>query len=156
MRVRQAATLEFLRRSRRVPCADCGRTFEPYQMDFDHRTPAEKSFNVTAGRAMLMSRDRLMAEIAKCDIVCANCHAMRTYAQQSKLAADRRALGMVGTTPRARSMFLRSHVRRDLLLRLRDRPCFRLQWGPSAVRHAIRSSRPSTQAIQCGAIVVPL
>ncbi len=28
---------------------------------------------------MLMSRSRLMAEIQKCDIVCANCHAVRTY-----------------------------------------------------------------------------
>lgn len=82
VRVRQAATLEFLREMRRIPCADCGGTFEPYQMDFDHRDPAKKSFQVTAGGAMLMSRDRLLEEIAKCDIVCANCHRIRTARQR--------------------------------------------------------------------------
>lgn len=123
VRVRQAATLEFLRELRRVPCAGCGGTFEPYQMDFDHREPGEKSFNVTAGRAMLMPRDRLLEEIAKCDIVCANCHALRTYAYQSARAVTRRALGLVKTTRRAQSQFLRSRVRRDLLLTLRDKPC---------------------------------
>ena len=29
---------------------------------------------------MLKSRDELLAELAKCDIVCANCHRARTYA----------------------------------------------------------------------------
>lgn len=123
VRARQAATLEFLRELRRVLCTDCGGTFEPYQMDFDHREPVEKSFNVTAGRAMLMSRERLMEEIAKCDIVCANCHALRTYAYQSARAVTRRALGLVRTTRRAKSQFLRSRVRRDLLLNLSDKPC---------------------------------
>src|SRR5438270_9717957 len=79
VRVRQAATLEFLRDLRRRPCQDCGGTFPPWVMDFDHREPSEKSFNVTSARAMLMSRPRLIAEIQKCDIVCANCHAVRTY-----------------------------------------------------------------------------
>jgi hypothetical protein len=47
-------------------------------MDFDHRNRETKSFRVTAGRAMLMSTERLLAEVAKCDIVCANCHRVRT------------------------------------------------------------------------------
>src|SRR5438477_1746010 len=81
---RQQATLEFTRDLRRVPCQDCGGTFKPHQMDFDHRVPEQKSFNVTASRAMLMRRDRLLQEIAKCDIVCANCHSARTYALQAR------------------------------------------------------------------------
>lgn len=78
VRQRQAATLEMLRDLRRRPCADCGGLFEPHQMDFDHRDRSTKSFRISAGRAMLMSRDRLMAEVSKCDIVCANCHRVRT------------------------------------------------------------------------------
>ena len=50
---RQRATLKFLRDLRRVPCADCGGKFEPHQMDFDHRDPREKSFNLCSGRAAL-------------------------------------------------------------------------------------------------------
>jgi hypothetical protein len=66
---------------------DCGYRFHPYQMDFDHRDPLTKEFNLTAGHAMLMSRPRLLAEVAKCDIVCANCHDVRTQRQhQARLA----------------------------------------------------------------------
>src|SRR5204863_303358 len=72
VRVRQAATLEFLRDLRRRPCADCGQNFSPWVMDFDHRDPRTKSFSLAAGHALLKSREVLLAEIAKCDIVCAN------------------------------------------------------------------------------------
>jgi formate-dependent nitrite reductase cytochrome c552 subunit len=87
VRLRQAATLAFLRELRRVPCADCGAVLEPHQMDFDHRDPAEKNFQVTDGRAMLMSRVRLIAEVEKCDVVCANCHRVRTWLAHRKRAS---------------------------------------------------------------------
>jgi hypothetical protein len=76
---RQRATLDLLRDLRRVPCADCGGAFPPFVMDFDHRDPREKSFQVTDAGALLKRRDVLLAEIAKCDVVCANCHCVRTY-----------------------------------------------------------------------------
>ncbi|HZT79397.1 MAG TPA: hypothetical protein VFA26_04215 [Gemmataceae bacterium] len=47
-------------------------------MDFDHR-PGERSHELCmADLAMLKSRAALLAEIAKCDVVCANCHRERT------------------------------------------------------------------------------
>jgi len=49
-------------------------------MDFDHRFPDEKSFNI--GRDALAGRcslEQLEREIAKCDVVCANCHRIRTH-----------------------------------------------------------------------------
>lgn len=121
VRVRQAATLEFLRELRRVPCADCGGTFEPYQMDFDHRDPAQKCFQVTAGRAMLMNRERLLAEIAKCDVICANCHAIRSARLRAVRAEQQRASRPA--TRRRASQRRRSLPVRDLLLQLRSRPC---------------------------------
>lgn len=75
---RQQATLAFLRDLRSKPCADCRKSFAPYQMDFDHRDPSTKAFQLTSSRAMLTSRDALAAEVAKCDVVCANCHRLRT------------------------------------------------------------------------------
>ena len=48
------------------------------KMDFDHRDPSVKSFGLTTARAMLASREDLMREVAKCDVVCANCHRRRT------------------------------------------------------------------------------
>ena len=59
------------------PCMDCGGTFPPYVYDFDHRIPAEKSFSISKGKRV--GREALLAEIAKCDLVCANCHRIRTY-----------------------------------------------------------------------------
>ena len=128
VRVRQDATVEFLRGLRRVPCADCGGTFEPYQMDFDHRDPAQKSFQVTDGRAMLMNRERLLAEIAKCDIVCANCHRIRTDSQR-KRGILRNGFQRKNDEPspqrlRNREKFHRRRARhRDLLDELRQQPC---------------------------------
>ena len=118
VRVRQAATLEFLRDLRRRPCQDCGGTFPPWVMDFDHREPSEKSFNVTSARAMLMSRPRLMAEIQKCDIVCANCHAVRTYTWL--LARDKPVSGTSRRLEEKRR-YWREHAK--LLEQLRDVPC---------------------------------
>ncbi len=80
VRARQDAALKFLRELRRVPCDDCGQTFAPHMMDFDHRDPRKKLFAITTAGSRLKSQDALIAEIEKCDIVCANCHALRTYA----------------------------------------------------------------------------
>lgn len=61
------------------PCTDCGGWFEHFQMDFDHRDRSLKSFEITG--KYHTSKKRLLAEIAKCDVVCANCHRLRTARQ---------------------------------------------------------------------------
>lgn len=45
-------------------------------MDFDHRPGEEKLFTIAS--ASEQPRAVLMAEIAKCDIICSNCHRIRT------------------------------------------------------------------------------
>jgi hypothetical protein len=119
VRVRQTGMVELLRDLRRVPCADCGGRFNPHQMDFDHRDPSMKAFNVRTGRAMLMSTRRVLAEVAKCDIVCVNCHRLRTRAQHRARIARR----IPGTAKRLDEK--RANWRRQaaLLDRLRDVPC---------------------------------
>ena len=118
VRLRQDGTTHLLRELRRVPCADCGGRFEPYQMDFDHRDPATKAFNLTAGRAMLMSTKRLLAEVAKCDIVCVNCHRVRTRdAERSRpRSAPSRAPSQIAKK-------VRWAEQAGLLNQLRDVPC---------------------------------
>lgn len=58
------------------PCEDCGGTFDPICMDFDHR-PGEKKIG-SVSSMLWAGLDRVLAEIAKCDLVCANCHRLRT------------------------------------------------------------------------------
>ena len=122
VRISQAATLEFLRDLRRRPCHDCGETFSPWVMDFDHRDPRTKLFALAAGKALLKSRDVLLAEIAKCDIVCANCHAMRTY---EWVRANRATLSWftVGSSPRIEEKRAYWKANIELLAKLRDVPC---------------------------------
>lgn len=60
-------------------CADCGQFFPHFVMEFDHcRGP--KAGNVST-LAHSWGLTRLMAEIEKCDLVCANCHRFRTHAR---------------------------------------------------------------------------
>jgi 5-methylcytosine-specific restriction endonuclease McrA len=72
------AQVRLLDSIRNLPCADCRRRFPPCAMDFDHRDPATKLYTVTQmiGRA---GTQRILDEAAKCDIVCANCHRLRTF-----------------------------------------------------------------------------
>ncbi len=55
------------------PCAKCGLKFPVVCMDLHHRDPKTKSFGIGA-RAMSYGPKKITAEIAKCDVVCANCH----------------------------------------------------------------------------------
>lgn len=59
------------------PCVDCGET-NPVVLEFDH-VRGEKYFNIGRASTHNISLPRLEAEMAKCDVRCANCHRKRTY-----------------------------------------------------------------------------
>lgn len=57
-------------------CADCGYRVHAVALDFDHRPDTVKRFNVSevANRSL----PELLREAAKCEVVCSNCHRVRT------------------------------------------------------------------------------
>jgi len=59
-------------------CADRGVVYHPAAMTFDHLPGTEKVDNVSD---LVRRGQKKLAqlEILKCEIVCANCHAIRTY-----------------------------------------------------------------------------
>jgi hypothetical protein len=59
---------------RERPCVDCGET-DPMVLEFDHL--GDKSFNIAKG-LRTHSWQAVLDEIAKCEVVCANCHRRRT------------------------------------------------------------------------------
>lgn len=61
---------------KKVPCADCGRSFPPCAMDFDHIDPSTKVTKVSS-LVYTGSKQILLDEIAKCEVVCAVCHRLR-------------------------------------------------------------------------------
>lgn len=61
------------------PCMDCKQFFPPECMDYDHRPGEVKKFEITTGSRR--SWTSILEEIAKCDLVCACCHRIRTFAR---------------------------------------------------------------------------
>jgi 5-methylcytosine-specific restriction endonuclease McrA len=113
-------------------CTDCGLS-DLAALEFDHRQPKRNAVSVLIGRAASWSL--IQAEIAKCDVVCANCHRRRT-------ARDfqwRKAIGLGtlklpplpvrGTSDYERVKSMRSRLARQyrnrsaLLTYLREHPC---------------------------------
>ena len=84
---------EFIVAQKDKPCFDCGVKYPYYVMDFDHRDPKDKLFLIShAGYGQThngklrktlgshgVGEERLVEEIAKCDVVCSNCHRERTH-----------------------------------------------------------------------------
>ena len=59
-----------------LPCVDCGGLFSAECMDFDHIEDNKKHNIATMVRSY--SKDRVLKEIEKCELVCSNCHRIRT------------------------------------------------------------------------------
>lgn len=62
------------------PCADCGNKYPYYVMQFDHK--GDKKYTL-ANRSASFGSKYFAEEMAKCDLVCANCHAVRTFQRQN-------------------------------------------------------------------------
>jgi NAD-dependent dihydropyrimidine dehydrogenase PreA subunit len=60
-------------------CMDCGETYPHYVLDFDHRDPSDKKKCVS--QMLSYSLKTIIKEIEKCDLVCANCHRIRTHSR---------------------------------------------------------------------------
>lgn len=67
-----------------TPCKDCGVQYRYYTMQFDHLDGSLKVGNVESLTSK-GSMQNLLAEIAKCDLVCANCHTERTWKRANGL-----------------------------------------------------------------------
>jgi len=63
------------------PCVDCGET-DPLVLEFDHLR--DKRFEVTDQFAS-RSWQEILDEIAKCEVVCANCHRRRTARRRGSI-----------------------------------------------------------------------
>jgi hypothetical protein len=62
------------------PCVVCNEN-DPIVLDFDHINPANKEFNIAETMKLQIGMVRLKKELAKCQVLCANCHRRRTAIQ---------------------------------------------------------------------------
>ncbi len=73
-------------------CMKCGYNKYPEVLEFHHRDPTQKDFNVSR-KGHCRSWERVSREIEKCDLLCANCH-RELHAELDKLAASQGNLRM--------------------------------------------------------------
>lgn len=66
-------------------CIDCGFDRHPAALDLDH-VRGEKHDKVS--NMLTLSWDRLQDEVAKCEVVCANCHRIRTVERRAEAMLD--------------------------------------------------------------------
>ena len=70
-----------------TPCMDCDGVFDWCAMDFDHRPEETKLFQIASFGSRKFTPENLATvekEIAKCDIICSNCHRVRTFITRKK------------------------------------------------------------------------
>jgi hypothetical protein len=66
---------------------DCGETFPPWVMHWDH-LPSHLKINEISSMVGSHRRALILEELAKCELVCANCHVMRTVARARHTIAE--------------------------------------------------------------------
>lgn len=74
-RVRRSNRTALINKLKNVPCSDCRKKFHPFCMDFDHKLGVIKCRDVS----QIMAIKDILEEVKKCDVVCSNCHRLRTY-----------------------------------------------------------------------------
>jgi hypothetical protein len=78
---RAAANLAFLAAFKvEQGCVDCGYNAHAAALDFDHLPGVAKVRGLS--RMHTCSRAVVLREVAKCEVVCANCHRVRTWARK--------------------------------------------------------------------------
>ncbi len=68
-------------------CTDCGFSGKefPYVLDFDHLNEGTaKEFTIGSWAHSVLSIEAIEREIEKCELVCANCHRIRTFSEKRK------------------------------------------------------------------------
>lgn len=62
-------------------CVECGYDGPQEALDFDHRDPTGKTLDIAAALSRATAFERIKAEVlAKCQLLCANCHRIKTFA----------------------------------------------------------------------------
>ena len=63
------------------PCVDCGEK-DILVLEFDHKNRTEKRYNISKMLMWKLPLEKLVEEIDKCEVRCANCHRRKTEKEQ--------------------------------------------------------------------------
>lgn len=72
----------FIRSTKNRPCQDCGNRYPPEVMEYDHVPGRGEKLFALSNPPYLADVYMARREMAKCDLVCANCHRVRTTSRR--------------------------------------------------------------------------
>lgn len=88
MAKRREQLVSYVNTYKDVLCVDCGDKYPLECMDFDHLRDKVRDI----GNMKTYSRKDLREEIAKCEVVCANCHRIRTHKRREDTTTTRKKI----------------------------------------------------------------
>ena len=66
-------------------CAVCGYNKHPVALELNHIDPTSKTYSI--GKQLIsISMENLVKELAKCEVLCANCHQIHTFENEHHLS----------------------------------------------------------------------
>ena len=63
------------------PCSDCNKYYPYYVMQFDHIPERGAKIGSINNLIRTAGMQKLLGEIEKCEVVCGNCHSIRTHSR---------------------------------------------------------------------------
>lgn len=69
-------------------CTKCGYKEHPAALDFHHLSQQDKVATI-ASLYSTLNLQKILAEVAKCEVLCANCHRIETYHQKHPLKPEK-------------------------------------------------------------------
>ena len=72
--------IDIINKAKSKPCECCGKQYEWFNMQFDHVDSHAKAANISQLKSAKVSR--LLAEISKCNVICALCHRKKSLSEQ--------------------------------------------------------------------------
>ncbi len=76
-RAARLRNIMFVNELKKAPCTDCGQSYDPILMDWDH-VRGQKIVPISNACHRKWSQEKILTEIAKCDLTCCWCHRRRT------------------------------------------------------------------------------
>lgn len=95
----------FINKLKDKPCLDCGKVLPPQAMEFDHIE--DKKYTI-ANVKQSLSKNNILKEIEKCELVCSNCHRIRTLSRRNKSNKTLNSLSI---------------LKFDIIERIKEQPC---------------------------------
>ena len=85
---RRQRIFQLVNEAKSVPCTACGVSRPYWQMEFDHLPDNQKRACVSTLVVLAYSEKTVMAEIAKCRVLCALCHRRSTFRERGYKSAS--------------------------------------------------------------------